>query len=108
MDCYEAISYYFNNNTIIILIAGACRLKVVSKYPRQFRSPADTERHYFQEHSESPMTVEELPTKHSVSTQTESVQESTSTDVNTTMRPAKQAIQRLGRRTVTNHGRLVF
>ena len=43
------------------------------------------------------MTVEELPTKHSVSTQTESVQESTSTDVNTNMCPATQAIQLLGR-----------
>ena len=43
------------------------------------------------------MTVEELPTKHSVSTQTESVQKSTSTDVNIDMCPATQAIQFLRR-----------
>ena len=80
MDSYKAISHIISTIILLLLLltAGACRLKVISKYPRQFCSPADAERHYFQkESSESPMTVEELPTKHSVSTQTKSVQEST-------------------------------
>ena len=79
-----------------LLIAGACRLKVVSKYRRQFRSPADAERHYFQKDpSESPMAVEVLSTTHSVSTQTESVPEST--NITTELHPATLAIQLLGR-----------
>lgn len=60
-----------------VLVAGACRLKVISKYPKQFRSPADAERSYFgaeQPHLDTPMDMD-LPLqhviKHGVSTQTD-------------------------------------
>ena len=37
--CISTCIFYF--------IVGACRLRVVSKYPRLFPTPADAERHYW-------------------------------------------------------------
>ena len=69
--------YLYINQSHLFSVAGACRLKVISKYPKQFRSPADAESYYFgpeQPRPDSPMDVDvpqQQVIKHEVSTQTD-------------------------------------
>ena len=61
----NAMKYYPHYR---ILLAGACRLRVVSKYPKQFRCPADAERHFLggEVHPDTSMEVSPLTIRHKV------------------------------------------
>lgn len=78
-------SHVFESSSILILV-GACRLRVVSKLPKIFPTPADAERHYYErgtienEPHDVPMTADILSAQastqtdfcvHDVGTQTE-------------------------------------
>ena len=46
MMCVKVAPIY-NFFLWLLYVAGACRLKVTSKYKKQFPTPGDAERHFF-------------------------------------------------------------
>lgn len=79
-------------------LGGACRLRVVSKYKKQFRCPIEAGEYYYgtTAESDSPMVVDttQQPTKCDVSTQTEQSELPVTTGLE--LHPRKSAVELLG------------